>query len=155
MLKVEASMEGEYAKDLVVKVKEDGNNIRISTDFLPSYSNPNDKLSALKEISIVLSVTLPQYITATVYGTHSNVMAKGSYKKLSITLADGKCVLKNISKSVEVKTQKGQILVQGAQGTVHAESEYGTVAKGTIPEGEQTFTLHSVEGDIWINQNNG
>lgn len=155
MLKIEASMEGEYAKDLVLKLEENGDNIGISADFIPSFSKPNDKLSAHKVISILLSVTLPNGIATTVFGTNTHVFAEGDYQNLAISLADGNCMLKNIGNDVQVKTQNGEILVEGAKGWVKANSQYGTVTKGKVPKGVQTYSLSSVEGDIQVNINNG
>jgi len=152
-LKIEASMEGEYAKDLSIALEEKGSNIRIGASFLPSFTPPNDKLSAHKVISISLSVTLPEYMQVKVYGNHSNVFAKGNYNDLSVTLADGNCTLNKIVEKVSVKTQKGEIVVHGARGTVDTKSDYGRVIKGNISKGEAYFNLYSVEGDILVNKN--
>jgi hypothetical protein len=152
-LKIEASMEGEYARDLSIALEEKGSNILIGANFLPSFTPPNDKLSAHKVISISLSVTLPEYMKVKVYGTRSNVFAKGSYTDLSVILADGNCTLNKIAEKVTVKTQKGEIVVHGARGTVDTKSEYGRVIKGDISKGEAYFNLYSVEGDILVNKN--
>jgi hypothetical protein len=152
-LKIEASMEGEYAKDLSIELEEQGPNILIGTAFLPSFNAPNDKLSAHKVISISLSVTLPEYMQVKVYGTHANVFADGDYKDLSITLADGSCTLKKISERIVVKTQRGEITAHKANGTVKAKSEYGQVFKGRILSGQTQYDFYSVEGDILVNTN--
>ena len=152
-LKIEASLEGEYAKDLSIALEEQGSNIRIAADFLPSFNAPNDKLSAHKVISISLSVTLPDYMQVKVYGTHSNVYASGRYRDLSVTLSNGHCTLNKISENVMVKTQKGAIIVNDAMGSVDAKSEYGKVLKGRMKNGHSHFNLHSVEGDILVNTN--
>lgn len=152
-LKIEASMEGEYAKDVSIALEEKGSNILIGANFLPSFTPPNDKLSAHKVISISLSATLPEYMNVNVYGTNSNVFAKGNYNDLSVTLADGNCTLKEIAEQVSVKTQKGEIVVHGAQGTVDTKSDYGRVIKGEILNGEAYLNLYSVEGDILVNKN--
>ena len=152
-LKIEASMEGEYAKDLSIALEEKGSNILIGANFLPSFTPPNDKLSAHKVISISLSVILPEYMKVNVHGTHSNVFAQGNYKDLSVTLADGNCTLNKIVEKVSVKTQKGEIVVQAARGTVDTKSDYGEVIKGKVTNGDAYFNLYSVEGDILVNKN--
>ena len=152
-LKVEASIEGEYIKDLAIKVEEEGANIIISADFLPSFLAPHYKFNVHKAISISLSVTLPEYMNAAIIGTNSNVYVTGNYKKLSVTLADGNCSFDNVSEYVSAKTQTGEIVVHNAMGTIVAESEYGKVQKGTIAKGDHYFELHSVEGNILIKNN--
>jgi len=154
-LHIAAAMEGEYAKDLIIKLEEDGNNIDISADFLPSFKAPNDKLSAHKVISIEMHITLPEFMDTMVYGTHTNVTAKGTYKNLSITLADGNCSLHAISEKAQVKTQTGEISLTKAKGMVTTKNVYGKVEKGQIPSGNQTYILETVEGNILINKNNG
>ncbi len=155
LLKVEAAIEGEDAKDLVIKLEENGKNIGVSADFLPNFKEPKYKFSALKVISISLHVTMPEYMTASVYGTNTNVIAQGRYSNLSITLSDGNCSLTEVSEKVNVRTQTGEIVVNAGRGTIIAESIYGKVKKGPIPHGDETYLLQSVEGTIIVNGNNG
>ncbi|MEN1784449.1 MAG: hypothetical protein AAGF77_04840 [Bacteroidota bacterium] len=151
---VAASMEGEYAKDLVVNLDTSAKTLNISISFLPSFSLPNDKLSAHKVISIALHITIPEFLSTAVYGTNTHVFAKGDYNHLSIQLADGHCTLDQISGIVAAKTQLGQIAVTGAKGSVTLKSDYGKTYKGAIPKGNDTYVLHAVEGDIMVNQKN-
>lgn len=155
LLKVEASIEGEDAKDLVIKMEEDGKNIVVSADFLPNFKEPRYKFSALKVISIALHVTLPEYMTASVHGTNTNVIAQGKYTDLSITLSDGNCSLIDVSEKARVKTQTGEIVIAKAKGIVTTESTYGKVQKGHVPPGDEIYFLQSVEGNIIVNRNNG
>lgn len=150
-LVVEASIEGEYSEDLALKLEEDGNNILISTDFLPSFKAPNDKLSAHKVVSISLSVSLPEYAQVQLHGTYSNVKAKGIYNALDISVADGNCFLEALTERSCVKTQTGEIRLTKTKGIVAAQTKYGKIHRGNIPSGDYNYTLYSVEGDIWVN----
>ena len=151
VIRIEASLEGEYAKDLAIKMEEDGANIFISAAFLPSFSDFNDKLSAHKVISIELKITLPEFMKVSFYSTNTNLIATGSYNSLGIQLDDGKCTLSNITHSINVKTQRGEIRLQQVAGTIKAKSECGKISKGAVLEGSATFDLYSVEGDIFVN----
>lgn len=104
----------------------------ISADFQPLFINPNDKLSAHKVVSIALEISVPEYKNVDVFGTNTNLYAKGIYEDLNITLSDGRCNLENVSESVEVTTQKGDILLAAPSGNITAESVYGKV-KGNNP----------------------
>lgn len=152
-LRVAATIEGEYTQDLVVKIEEAANKLLISTDFLPSFTNPNDKLSAHKVISIGLKISLPEQMYVQCYGTNTNVLAKGNYNTLQLALVDGQCTLAHTNGQVKVKTQTGAIYATLAQGQVSAKSNYGQVKKGQILPGSNLVELYSVEGDIFINQN--
>ncbi|MFD2586598.1 hypothetical protein ACFSQJ_06630 [Croceitalea marina] len=151
-LKVEASIEGEYEKDLAVKIEEDGANVLVSADFLPNFVAPNDKLSAHKVISISLKITIPSYCNVNVYGTNSKVLASGKYKYLKVSSDTGDCSMVNVVENVEVKTQKGTINITAKEGKITAESTYGKVQLAKIPTGNSSYRLVSVEGDIYVNK---
>ncbi|WP_375325727.1 hypothetical protein [Flagellimonas sp. GZD32] len=149
-IQVVASMEGEYADDLLISIEESGATAMVSADFQPLFVNPNDKLSAHKVVSIALEIQVPEYKSVQIFGTNSNVYAQGAYQKLSITLADGMCALENVTESVEVTTQKGDITLLAPSGTIDAESNYGQVESNVIPYGNNQFILRTVQGDIYL-----
>ncbi|WP_254774794.1 hypothetical protein [Flagellimonas zhangzhouensis] len=149
-LHVSASMEGEYADDLLISIEESGTTAMVSADFQPLFVNPNDKLSAHKVVSIALEVQVPEYKNVQIFGTNSNVYAQGNYHKLNITLADGMCALENVAESVEVSTQEGDITLSAPSGDIIAESNYGKVESNSIPKGNNQFILRSVEGNIYL-----
>jgi len=150
-LVVTASIEGEYAKELVVKIEEDGSNVLIGADFLPSFIHPNDKLSAHKVISIDLNITMPQQGNLSLTGTNTEIIGSGSFSRLQIILADGNCSLKNISGNLDIKTQNGAISIKNASGKVVANTVYGRTILGNVAESYHTINLQSVEGDISVN----
>ena len=90
-VEVSASMEGEYANDLLISIEQSGTTAMISADFQPLFINPNDKLSAHKVVSIALEIRVPEYKNVDVFGTNTNLYAKGKYENLYITLSDGQC----------------------------------------------------------------
>lgn len=149
-VQVSASIEGEYAKDLLVSIEEKGTTVLVSAGFQPIFINPNDKLSAHKVVSIALQIGVPEYKQVSVFGTNSNVNATGKYENLHITLSDGICMLENVSETVEVVTQKGDIWLTAPSGHILAESAYGKVDQETIPFGHNQFILKTVEGQIHL-----
>lgn len=149
-VQVSASIEGEYAKDLLVSIEEKGTTVLVSAGFQPIFINPNDKLSAHKVVSIALQISVPEYKQVSVFGTNSNINATGKYENLHITLSDGRCTLENVSETVEVATQKGDIWLTAPSGDILAESTYGKVDQETIPFGDNQFILKTVEGDIHL-----
>ncbi|NNC34247.1 MAG: hypothetical protein HKO09_05190 [Croceitalea sp.] len=147
---VKASMEGEYQKDLVVRIEEDGQNVLVSADFLPNFIQPNDKLSAHKVISIALDLIIPANTNISIHGTTSDVAVQGIYKTVEITLSDGVCRLQHQSETTKVQTQKGNIILRTNKGRITAQSIYGKVLNTEIPKGNGSYILNSVEGDITI-----
>lgn len=149
-IQVEANIEGEYAPDILVKMEEIGTTMVISAGFQPNFTNPNDKLSAHKVISIELDITVPEYKNVAVFGTHSRVDATGDYSALSVKLDSGTCTLNDVTESIVVKTQKGDINVFASEGRFSANSSYGKVNKEFIPNGDTTYNLNTVEGTILL-----
>ncbi len=147
---VEAVIDGEYKKDLVLNVKEEGSTILISAGFQPNFVHPNDKLSAHKVISISLKVFLPQYKTVQLYGANCNVVVSGAYRDLKVTLDDGRCSLFQVSESAEITTQSGDIFVSSSGATIIANSKYGIIQKEQLPSGVGQFKLSTTTGNIQI-----
>lgn len=149
-LTVFATIEGEYKKDVILNVKQDGSNVLVSAGFSPNFENPNDKLSAHKVVSIALEIIVPEYQRVQVHGGSCNVFATGIYERLKITLNDGSCTLKNAGKKVLVRTQSGNINVESKSAEIMASSKFGTVQKNTIPAGDNSFILTSISGNIGL-----
>lgn len=147
---VAASMEGEYSNELLISIEEKGTTVFISSGFQPNYSNPNDKLSAHKVISIKMDVIVPEQRSVALYGTSSNVLVEGIYKNLKVQLNDGRCTLQNVKGKVEVLTQKGDILASTTSGNIIAESQYGTIASEEIPQGPTEYILNTITGNIHL-----
>jgi len=152
VIEVEATLDGEYRKDLLLNVVEEGNTIWVNTNFQPDFVNPNDKLSAHKVISIALKIKLPKYKSVEVTGGSCNAIITGKYKNISVALSDGTCILDKVSENVFVSTKSGDIKVVNSIATIDATSKYGTVYKETIPKGNTHFKLMSITGNIYLNK---
>ncbi len=145
---VAAARDGEYGKDLIVQVEQEGSTARVSAGFQPNFVAPNDKLSAHKLLSISLTISLPARRRVLVTGNSSEVNITGSYSDLEVILNDGPCLLDVVGDKVAVRTRSGDIVLTHARGTVTARSKYGKVRRDTIPEGDSVYILDSVTGDI-------
>lgn len=151
-IKLEALIDGEYKNDLVLNLRRTGNTIAVSTDFQRDYQKPGDKLSAHKVISVGLEVMLPEHKRVTIFGTNCNVSAQGNYRNLKVSLADGRCLLTDVSESATVTTQSGTILVKASRAKILADSKYGSVEGEEIPMGDNQYRLVSVTGNIVLNK---
>ncbi|WP_430968246.1 DUF4097 family beta strand repeat-containing protein [Spongiimicrobium sp. 2-473A-2-J] len=147
---VEATIDGEYKKDLLLNIRKAGTTVFVSTGFQPNFVNPNDKLSAHKVISIALTVMVPRHKSVKIYGTSSNITVTGSYEELDVVLEDGRCTLNNTGQTVAVTTQSGDIYVSQGAAEIKASSKYGKIFEETIPEGDNRFTLRTTTGNIHL-----
>jgi len=147
-VKVVADIEGEYSKDLDLKLNTNGGTLFIEAGFSPNFKNPNDKLSAHKVLSIALNILVPIHKVLKVEGTNSRVIVKGAYKELNIVLADGNVELNNALGDIEVKTQSGNIKVFSNSAIVKASSKYGNVSTNPIFKGNTEIILETITGNI-------
>ncbi|WP_419212950.1 DUF4097 family beta strand repeat-containing protein [Maribacter sp. X9] len=149
---IEAKMEGEYRNDIDLKARTNGTTLFIEVGFIPSFENPNDKLSAHKTVSILMDITVPSFKNIKVYGTNSRVNLQGEYKELLVTLSDGTCRLNDVSGNVVVKTQSGNIIAQAKSADIFAESKYGKVQMNPVPKGITNYKLQTITGNIELSK---
>ena len=147
---VEAALDGEYVKDVLVNVKQEGATLLVSSGFQPDFVFPNDKLSAHKVISISLKISIPKNLKVTVYGTSTNVDVRGHYADLKISLSDGSCTLNARGENMDVHTPSGNIEVIATHAQILASTKYGKIKREDLASGDDHFTLNSVTGDISI-----
>lgn len=145
-------IDGEYTKDLQVESKQEGNALYIAAGFRPSFNNPNDKLSAHKVVSIALWISVPENKKLVVYGTNARVVIEGSYKDVSVVLADGDCELSNVLGSASVSTQSGGIIVNATKADIFTDVKYGKISENPIPKGGPKYQLKTVTGNIQLNK---
>lgn len=148
VMEVEATMEGEYGSDILLKLGEEGSTTRIEAGVQPFFNLPDDKLSAHKVIAISLKILLPQNRSVEIYGRSANIAARGRYEKLHIILDSGGCSLFDVSRLVEVSTRTADIYVVSPGATILAESRYGVVNPNAIPAGDARYSLRTISGDI-------
>ncbi len=151
-LEVEAVLDGEYAKDLVLQLEKQSGTLMITPSFLPSFEDPNDKLSAHKVISIALHIRIPEHRNVVLAGADCNVFASGIFSTLDITLDDGSCTLDRVSESTKVVTNKGSISVSDTAAHIRAKSKYGNVQEHGIPLGDNNYDLSTVSGNIYFSK---
>jgi len=148
---VEARMDGEYEKELLVSFRESGKTLYLETRFSPEFRFPNDKLGAHKVVSVSMRVILPQDQQILLTAGSCEVSTLGRYRDLEIVFNDGLCDLSHSAENTEVRTGKAPIVAHLNSGVVEAESRYGEVHLEPIPAGDHHLKLYSTQGDISVN----
>lgn len=145
---IEATIDGEYKNDLILKANVSGETLLVSSGFRMGFKNPNDKLSIHKVVSIALKIQLPKQRNINVFGTNCITKVTGDYKYLKITMSDGNCYLTNIRGQLDIKTQSGHIYVKSKAATVASDSKYGMVVGELLPSNTNYFKLNTITGNI-------
>ncbi len=151
-VEVTADLEGEYAEDLLITLREEGSTLSINTNFQPNFKNPNDKLSAHKVVSIRLEISLPPHKNLSIYGSDSNVILNGVYKDVRVILNDGACRLGLHAETITVRSQSGPIYLSVPVESVMAKSRYGQVIGQAEKNGHGRFELITATGDIHLKE---
>ncbi len=149
-ISVKALAEGEYEKDLILDLREEGSHIHIGISFHPDYHIKNDKLSAHKVISVSLEISIPAEMFVYLNGVSSRIEIEGLYKLLQVVMQDGHCDLDQVNGVVKVSTTSGGISLKSNGGVVSADTEFGQLEIQELPLGEAEYSLKSISGDIHV-----
>lgn len=147
---VEARMEGEYGKDLLVLFRESGSTLFVATGLRPEFELPNDKLGAHKVISVRMKVTVPRGESVMLNAQTCQVVTSGHYQDLKIAFNDGSCHLGHTALNSEVRTASAPIHASLCRGDVEARSAYGEVFLQPVPSGDHHLLLLSTRGNITV-----
>lgn len=152
LLRAEVAIEGEYQQEMTLGVKREGSTLFLRGLFLPTFEDPNDKLSAHKVLSVRLKLYVPRHLMVSLSGLSTRVVATGYFDDLQLRTAKGPVLLHKPEGMIQVRTTGGMIKAFQCKGFVSATSSYGHVYKGELPEGRSTLILRSVSGDIYMNK---
>jgi len=122
----------------------------ISTNFQPAFKDANDKLSAHKVLSIEVSVTLPEHITAYIKSDIAKAKIVGNHKNLTVELSNGNCELTDFKGHAMINTLEGDILATTNYAQVDAISSNASVVLGDLDSGPNTLKLKSLNGIIRV-----
>ena len=149
-LDIRAVVEGEYAQEMLIDLREEGSNVYISPAFSPEFQPQNDKLSAHKVVSVSLHISLPEGVSLSIKGTESDISVRGKYQSLNVDLKNGLCDLHELQGIVSISTVSAGISVSAKNGVVHAQSDSGVVEIEQLPLGEAEYDLRSDSGNIKV-----
>lgn len=140
--------EGEYQNHLVLRAKEEGQDLQLVEQQGPSFKNHHDKLSAHKVWASSLRLLLPAGLPIQLKAENAQLNLLGDFTHLSVALKEGKLSLSGQNVNGRVQTQKADVLLYGLENTTRAQSKYGKV-NGSFSSLEQyDLIIQSVEGNI-------
>lgn len=153
-ISVAVLLEGETSEEIVIKEKIEGTTLEVGFGSWPLAKVYNDKLSAHKVVSIVVTLVIPKKLFVSITSNTAAVFAEGVFESLYVSIEDGNCVLKNFNGNANLTTHSGVILVATRNKITNARatSTYGRVNNEL--EGTGIFTIYakSVHGDISLLQ---
>ncbi len=148
-VQIKATVEGETYEQIVLGIKEEGNELHIQPAYTPFFKANNDKLAAHKVLSIELELLVPDNCILNVNSSLTSLHIVGSLPLVNAQLEKGNCILKQFSGNASLKTNRGFIEVY-ANKTVKGNgfSKNGTVINELNEHGRFQIQAETVDGDI-------
>ncbi len=147
---IEAKVEGENNEHIVISNKRFMQSLYVSSNFQPTFEDANDKLSAHKIISIELDIKVPEQKTIYIKSDIANITGEGSYRKLTLELANGNCRITNFSGNALVNTIGGNIEIHSNFAKINTNSKHGNIITEKLSIGDNTIDLNSINGNITV-----
>ena len=153
-ISVQVHLEGETSEEIVIKEHLEGNQLELGFGSWPLAKTYNDKLSAHKIVSVVVTIVIPQQLFVSITSNTAAIFAEGTFQSLYVAIEDGNCVLKNFNGDANLTTNSGVILVsvQNKTTVAAASSIYGSIRNELEEKGVFTIYAESVHGDISLLQ---
>lgn len=149
---IRTQIEGETFESSLLNSKIEDRTLHITTGYTPDFIPFNDKLSAHKILSIVLEITLPEYMNINVNSSLASIEGIGSYGNVSINLGRGTCRLFDFRfrESATIHTISGPIYIETENAEITAQSRNGNVVIPVGVTGIKALHLKSIHGDITV-----
>ncbi|EDM45494.1 hypothetical protein SCB49_06792 [unidentified eubacterium SCB49] len=152
---IRTHVEGEYAENVVLDIKQQNSTLNITPGFTPFFNRDNDKLAAHKVIAITLDVIVPENLFVTISSKIASLECHGNYQYFQAYLNQGTCVIKNFKGNGKINTKIGDISILNTQDVgILAISEKGIVTGRPYQEQFYNLKIKTVSGDITILETN-
>ncbi|UNY99460.1 hypothetical protein MQE36_03740 [Zhouia spongiae] len=150
---IKARMNGAYQEQLYIVSGQEGKALRIKAELTPLFQVPDDKLSAHKVLSVVITVELPENMSLHVVGADTELQIRGKYDEIVTKTRSEKTLFQNTVGRINAYSFKGDLFYITSKGQIEAVSEYGVVCKDDVPTGNDVVVLKTVHGNIYISKN--
>ena len=149
---IKTTSEGEYRDQVMLVSKEVDHWLEIYPQWAPSFTAPNDKLSAHKVRALNLELIVPKGKTLEIRGEQAVVSVLGEYKEVVLRLGSGRVNLEYSSEESDIRTDSADVFLTVPYGDIQASSSEGKVI-GSIPLNTRFhYKLASEKGSIYLNK---
>jgi len=153
-ISVRVHLEGETSDEIVITEQLEDNKLTLGFSSWPLAKTYNDKLSAHKIVSVVVTISIPETLFVTINSNTAAVVAEGTFELLYIDVEDKNCVLQNFNGNANLTTNRGAIVVstRNISTKAVAKTTYGTLQNLLGKNGIFTIYAKSTHGDITLQQ---
>lgn len=143
-------IEGENSEQVLLKAYTTKDTLFIGSSYQPMFIPPDDKSSAHKQISIELTLIIPEYLNLNVTSDIASVFIKGNFKNVVAELLNGNFIAEEFLSNLLVNTLRGDILVETNNAFLDLHTKKGTIHQEKLDEGKNKISLNSINGNISV-----
>ncbi|MGC6480232.1 MAG: hypothetical protein ACON42_07625 [Flavobacteriaceae bacterium] len=140
--------EGEYQDQTSLAIQSDETGIVLKEIRLPTYYNPQDKLSAHKSIASRIELGLPSTARLDLYATNALLIVEGPLAKTNIALESGRCELKRWRSDARIQTRDASVFVSGRRLAVEGKSREGEIQIEQETDPQAKVWIETISGNI-------
>lgn len=140
--------EGEYQNETSIAVQSEPTTLQLSEIRLPTYYNPQDKLSAHKYIASQIDLTLPLNTPVEIRAQEATLEITGPLASTRIALDSGRCALFHWASDADIQTREASVYISGRDLQVDAQSREGVVEVFPESDPKARVQVKSRSGNI-------
>ncbi len=151
VIKIIDSHYGEYQQAVLLTSAQRNDTLFITDPQNPTFTYPDDKLSAHKVIDGVATVYLPVGKTVFINAESADITLTGDFKNVTANLKNGRCELKNMRGDFQIVTVYAPVVLNNVRATIQATSRNGAVInKSVLKNTRFKGKIESINGTITI-----
>ncbi|GAK88539.1 hypothetical protein JCM19298_3265 [Nonlabens ulvanivorans] len=128
-VKIIESQGGEYRSAVLLNTEISNDTLKITDPFNPSFSFPQDKLSAHKVIDGKATIYVPENLILDINSRNCYLTINGNFKFSFINLESGSCLLKNVRGDFHIVSVNAMVVVTNPSSYIEMSSKYGVITQ--------------------------
>jgi len=145
-----SKIEGEEAQNTTIINEIKNDTLLISSAYKTFLEKNNDKLSAHKQLSIEVSIEIPEHLYLSFKSKIASAEVTGKYKQLILELNQGNVNINNFYGNAIINTINGNISIETNYANITALTKTGKINMEDIVKAKNEIIIHSINGNINI-----
>nr|WP_042245588.1 hypothetical protein [Nonlabens ulvanivorans] len=130
-IRIIESQGGEYRSAVLLNTEISNDTLKITDPFNPSFSFPQDKLSAHKIIDGKATIYLPENLALDINSRNCFLSINGKFEFSFINLESGSCLLKNVRGDFHIVSVNAMVTVINPSSYIELSTKYGVITQLT------------------------
>jgi hypothetical protein len=150
IIDIKLEVEGENNEQIILQTLSKQDTLFIGSSYQPLFTPPDDKLNAHRQISIELTLSIPENLNLNLKSDIASVFIKGNYKNVVAELLNGSFFAQKFTSNLLVNTIKGDINVETDNVILDIHTKNGNSNQEKLNLGNKHIILNSINGNISV-----